>query len=223
MQTLKKLALTGLLVAAVVTVSVLGTLAWLTDRESVTNVFTVGNVDIRLDEAAVDSEGTPIADADRVTENQYHLLPGMTYTKDPTLTVVSGSEESYVRMLLTVHNASGVQALIDAHALGDFSAFLGGWDQAVWQYQAFTENTAANTITFEFRYHTTAPAVSADTALEPLFTTLIVPGALTGQELEALYDGGFQMVVEGHAIQAAAMEDADAAWAAFRDQWGQSN
>lgn len=59
-----------------VTASVLGTMAYLTSTDKVVNTFTVGKVAITLDEAKVDPDGKPVADAARVKENAYHLLPG---------------------------------------------------------------------------------------------------------------------------------------------------
>lgn len=223
---LTKALLVVLCAALLVAGSVLGTLAYLTGRDSVTNTFTVGQVKITVDEADVDENGEPISGADRVTENDYHLIPGERYTKDPMMTVKANSEESYVRMILTVHNASGVQALIDGCGLNDFADLIDGWDETAWLYHGFTEDTAANTISFEFRYKQPVAGSDADQALPALFTELVVPGAATNEELEALYNGGFKMVVEGHAIQTATFEDdaaagttaVDAAWAAFDAQ-----
>lgn len=78
-----------LLVAA----SVLGTMAYLTSTDAVTNTFTVGNVKITLDEKDVDNS---TADADRDKANSYKLLPGHTYTKDPTIHVDASSEDCYL-------------------------------------------------------------------------------------------------------------------------------
>ena len=77
----------------VVSAGMFGTLAYLTDEDTVTNTFTVGNVQITLDEADVD-DSTP--DADRDQENSYKLLPGKTYKKDPIVHVNSESEDSYL-------------------------------------------------------------------------------------------------------------------------------
>ena len=72
-----------------------------------TNTFTVGKVEIKLDEAKVTADGIPVEGAARVTANSYKLMPGTTYTKDPTVTVLkAGSEESYVRMKVTFNNAA---------------------------------------------------------------------------------------------------------------------
>lgn len=153
--------------------------------------------------------------------NEYHLIPGYSYLKDPTITVAANSEPTYLRMMLTVHNASAVQAILDKYQLGDYSVLLGGWDNNVWQYHGFTEDTAANTITFEFRYPEVVAGGAQDTLMPALFTKVIAPSQLTNEDLLALYgdiahsEGDFKMVVVGHAIQAATFADANAAWAAF--------
>lgn len=83
------LACAVLLVAA----SVMGTMAYLTSKDTVTNTFTVGNVKITMDETDVD-DSTPNADRDRA--NSYKLLPGHTYTKDPIIHVDANSEDCYL-------------------------------------------------------------------------------------------------------------------------------
>ena len=108
-----------LLVAA----GVFGTLAYLTGTDTVNNTFTVGNVKITLDEAKVNTDGTPVVGADRVKTNEYHLLPGHTYTKDPTVTVKTGSDASYVRMKVTFNNAKAIIALCTSGAF---------WPTAFW-------------------------------------------------------------------------------------------
>lgn len=76
-----------------VLVSVMGTMAYLTSTDTVTNTFTVGNVAITLDETDVDNS---TADADRDKENAYNLLPGHNYTKDPIIHVAANSEDCYL-------------------------------------------------------------------------------------------------------------------------------
>lgn len=79
-----------------VTASVLGTMAYLTSTDQVVNTFTVGKVAITLDETKVDPDGTAVTPAERVKGNAYHLLPGHTYTKDPTVHVQANSEDSFI-------------------------------------------------------------------------------------------------------------------------------
>lgn len=236
MKNTKKILLCCLCVLLIVAGTVLATLAYLTDQSSVKNTFTVGKVDIKVDESDVDEKGEIETDPStgetlpRVEENDYHLLPGETYVKDPTMTVQKGSEDSYVRMILTIHNNDAVKAIIDnpIHGLTDYADLLGGWDQETWNYIGFTEDTVNNTISFEFRYKEIVPASDEDQVLEPLFTSLIVPATLSGDELASLYGssdtpGDFAMTIEGHAIQATGFADnaetgataEDAAWAAF--------
>ena len=74
-----------------------GTIAYLTDTDTVTNTFTVGKVDITLDEAKVTEYGVIDSTANtRVTENTYKLIPGHTYTKDPTIHVDADSEKCWL-------------------------------------------------------------------------------------------------------------------------------
>ena len=81
----------------VVSAGMFGTLAYLTDTAEVTNKFTVGNVDITLDEADVKTDGTYVTDVNsRVTANDYKLMPGKTYIKDPVVHVDQNSEDSYL-------------------------------------------------------------------------------------------------------------------------------
>ncbi len=218
MKTVSKILLLCLGMIAVMAVAVAGTLAYLTDMDAAVNTFTVGQVDITVDETAVDVDGTPVTNAGRVKANEYHLIPGRTYTKDPTLTVKADSEEAYVRMILTVHNASDVQAILTEYNLGDFSVLIGDWNKETWLYEGYTEDTTADTISFEFRYKAIVAKSNADTKLPALFEKLIVPGVITGPEMKDLYDGGFKMEVFGHAIQATGFATADAAWEAFERQ-----
>lgn len=92
--------LVALLCAAMLVVgSVLGTLAYFTDTESATNTFTVGKVELTLDEADTDDS---TAGKERDQANEYHLIPGQEYAKDPTVHVTAGSENCYV--FVTVKN-----------------------------------------------------------------------------------------------------------------------
>ena len=103
----KKVILTVLCAVLLVVGSVLGTMAYLTSNDEVVNTFTVGNVQIKLDEAKANTDGS-LSDngATRVKANSYKLLPGHTYNKDPMVTVLKGSESSYVKMTVTFSHAN---------------------------------------------------------------------------------------------------------------------
>ena len=197
-----------LLVAA----SVFGTMAYLTSTDKVTNTFTVGKVNIKLDEAKVNADGTPVEGADRVKENSYKLLPGHTYTKDPTVTVLSGSESSYVKMTVTFSKANELDDIF-APTGADLTSIFKGYDSTKWIAKGNTKDTTANTRTYEFWYKEAVGASTADVALDALFDSITVPGTITGEQLATIAD--MTITVNAYAIQADGFADADAAWKAF--------
>lgn len=210
-----KVLITTVCAVLLVTVSVLGTLAYLTSQDEVVNTFTVGKVNITLDEAAVNADGTEIAGADRVKENNYHLIPGQTYIKDPTLTVKAKSEDSYVRMLLTLNCADEFDAIY-APDKADLTTIFNGYDATNWVYETVTRDTAKNTITYEFRYKEIVAKSATDTKLDALFDSINVPSAFDSKDMKSI--ANLKITVVGHAIQATGFADADAAWSAFNEQ-----
>lgn len=110
----RKFVKPALIVVAMVLVcvlSVLGTLAYLqSTTEVAVNTFTVGNVEITLDEAVVDEYGVADNEAARVLENTYKLIPAHTYTKDPIIHVDADSEDAYIGAVITVKGASALKA-----------------------------------------------------------------------------------------------------------------
>lgn len=204
----------GLLMAVVllVTATVFGTMAYLTDTQEVVNTFTVGSVAIKLDEAGVKPDGTYETIHDnRVESNSYKLMPGRTYFKDPTVTVLKGSESSYVRMLVTISKAEALKAACGGNF--QFDEFFANWDEENWTLFNTAEDTEADTITCEFRYKEAVAASDSDVVLDDLFESFTVPGSVTNSQLAALED--MKITVVAHAIQADGFDDADAAWAAF--------
>ena len=191
---------------------ILGTVAYLQDTASVVNTFSVGNVHLKLDEAVVDEKGEPTGGRTE-TGNAYHLLPGETYTKDPTVTVLKGSEESYVRMLVTINCYDELATIFGDPFLPQY--FVEGWDNAVWvSTQVISKDASANTATYEFRYfETVKPEKDTDLVLDALFDTVTVPNTMTGEQLATIAD--LKITVEAHAIQATGFDTADEAWTAF--------
>lgn len=245
MKTKSKALLLTLCAVLLIAASVLGTMAYLTSSAEVKNTFTVGKVEIKLDEAKVTADGIPVEGADRVTANSYKLMPGTTYTKDPTVTVLNGSEASYVRMKVTFNNAKEIIALCtDPEFAGDGptgveNAFplirmvkfvetnAAKWDGIIPDNMVDTEDMladakyfaydeTADTLTYIFYYRETVTAPTADVVLPVLFDSITVPGWVTGEQLKALND--FRITVIAEAIQAGSFANAGAAWAAFAPQ-----
>ena len=117
-----------------VCVTIGATVAYLTSTATVTNTFTVGNVAITLDEADVNPDGTQDTDA-RVTENEYHLLPGHSSIKDPTVHVADGSEDCYIYVKI-VNQISDIEKDDNPAADGEYLSIAqqmtdNGWNQLV--------------------------------------------------------------------------------------------
>lgn len=197
-----------------VAASALGTLAYLTSQETVVNTFTVGKVNIALDEAAVNADGTLNGTA-RVKENSYHLVPGQTYVKDPTITVQAGSEAAYVRVLVSINCASQFDAIY-APNQADLTKIFNGYDDSNWVYKAAIRDNVKNTVTYEFRYKEIVAKAVTDTKLDALFDSITVPGTFDSEDMESIKD--LKIIVIGHAIQATGFANEDTAWAAFGDQ-----
>lgn len=227
-----------LLVAA----SVMGTMAYLTSTDKVQNTFTVGKVAIKLDEAKVGTDGTPVEGADRVKENGYKLLPGHAYTKDPTVTVLKDSVESYVRMKVTFNNAAEIIAMCtdpefaedgptgveNAFPLIRMVKFVEAnapkWDGIIPDNMVDTEemlesakyfayDEKSDTLTYIFYYTETVAAPDDNVVLPVLFDKITVPEWVTGDQLAKL--DKFEINAVAEAIQADGFANADAAWAAF--------
>lgn len=237
----KKIVALCLCVALAVVAIGGATLAYFTDTDEAKNTFTVGNVEIKLDETNVDDP-----QGDRVRENSYKLIPGVSYVKDPTITVLEGSEDCYVRMKVTLNNASKIIAMCtdpefaedgptgveDAFPLIRMINFVeenaAKWHGIIPDNMVDTEEMLANakycvydkeadTITYTFYYNDVVSAADADAALETLFDEIKVPTWVTGEQLAALED--FQINVVAEAIQTSDnFANADEAWAAFDAQ-----
>lgn len=232
MKTRSKALLVSLCAVLLVAVSVIGTMAYLTSKDTVVNTFTVGSVEIELDEADVDENGSYVTTHDnRVKDNTYHLLPGHTYYKDPTVTVLKDSEESYVRMKVTVNYSTQLDAIF-APSGADLTSIFGGYDKSNWSLKKVSEDAVNNTRTYEFWYvgvehkgmkEGTVQKAEADIALDDLFESITIPDSITKEQLATLVtkdeDGKItdqlKITVIAEAIQADGFADADAAWEAF--------
>ena len=96
MKTVKKVVATTVCGAMLVAGSIAGTMAYLTSTDAVNNTFTIGKVAITLDESKVTNAGILVENAAPVKSNEYKLMPGHTYVKDPTVHFKAGSEDSYL-------------------------------------------------------------------------------------------------------------------------------
>lgn len=173
-----------------VSISVSATLAYLTSyTETVTNTFTVGSVNIDLDEAPVDEDGKA-TDGDRVKANAYHLLPGHEYDKDPTIHVDDDSEDCWLFVKI-------VDEIADIQDADTIAAQLADND---W--------TAVEGVEGVYAYKTTVSG-GADVVV---FESFKIKGDVTKEELAAY--AGKTITVQAYAVQADGLDTAAAAWSA---------
>lgn len=142
---IRRSALIGTLsVALALIISIGGTLAFLTDSEEKTNVFTVGDLDITLAE--------PNWDPDTGLD----LEPGSTMVKDPVVTSVKN--DSYMRVYMSIMETVKNPAYVDAVTTPDVP-------QTIDQLITDTDRLALiyQTIYFDSSFDATTPTGEIDT------------------------------------------------------------
>lgn len=172
------------------------------------------------DKIIIDEDGNIVLDPDdpdeeeviepgKDNENEYNLVPGEDYLKDPTVTIKAGSEEAYVRMRVAITEAEDAEEF--------FNTLVKDLDEEHWGYKGLN---ADGELEFWYMEDGEFVAVEAsktvDTELPPLFTTIEVPGETTSEELKEY--AGVKMNVYGDAIQSASFDSAEEAWEAFEGQ-----
>lgn len=195
MKKTRKALLLGVCAVLLVTASVLGTIAYLTSTDAVTNTFTVGNVTITLDEAKVDEKGKEIIGegAARVKANAYKLVPGQEYTKDPTVHVAAGSEDCYV--FVKVENG-----IANLEATGNTTI------------AKQMETQGWSLVTGETNIYAYKNTVAAGTDVKVFESFKIADDANTKTEWNSITNA--QVKITAYAIQKDGFNDANAAWAA---------
>lgn len=222
---MKKKILAIVLCVAMLAIAIVGgTMAYFTDTHAQTNTFVAGNVGISLDEAKIklDEDSTSntfgdlIADGTtRTTDTQeYHLFPGMTVTKDPTITVDEGSEDAYVAAIVTItgdihdlipvpgYDNIDITLLASGGLMEEDGTIVNGWNglpmvhentQSVIYQDA--SGAANNTWTMYIFMKNPMVAKSAVT----LFDTLTIPAGWDNAEMAKI--NGMSITVKAYATQ----------------------
>ncbi|MBO5258961.1 MAG: hypothetical protein J6B26_01105 [Agathobacter sp.] len=157
-------------VALVAAIGVGSTLAYFTDNDAANNVVTMGHVNIELDE--------PEFSAENENNTIKNVVPNQTITKDPTITVVAGSESCYLRakIEITELNAEQIADLLENTNIGE------DWVLAEDGYY----------------YYQNSVSKSNEDQTVDLFDTVVIP-AEWGNEVA---DMTFEINVTAEAIQA---------------------
>ena len=202
----KKIVSLALVASLLALVIVGGTLAYFTDTEDATNTFTVGNVDIVLDEGGW---------TDKIT-----VAPNVNYDKEPVVYNV-GDNEAWIRVDVTLSDYNAFKAAADANDIDDLWSMFTDVNNntAKWTRLAdITDTDDKGTITFRFYYNT---LLAAGTNTGALFTDFEIPAAFDNDEMAAIADpnGKFTIDIVAYAIQDADNYDSAAdAFVAYDDQ-----
>ena len=214
------------MVAALALTSVIGgTLAYFTDTDDATNTFTMGNVEIVLDEAPVeynpdgyewveDKTASGRVDTNTYGDEDGYLYPGAVLPKDPTVHN-TGLNDAYIRIKVTMNPVvlaaltEGEDGLTDP--LDQFLAIanVDTTETCTWEYEDDVIEDGLWTLTARY-----SEIVAPGESTTPFFTTVTIPTSFENNE-DLDDDNPFTMEIVAEAIQAASFEDADEAWAAF--------
>ena len=206
----KKVLVIALIVGLIAIVS-LGTLAWYTATDAVTNTIkladkfeiTVFEHDSNDPNMAVTTEGVTYT----------NLLPGQTIAKDPTVKN-TGDHTEWVRVKVTLSQYNEVwKDLVTEGA--DLTQFFDGYDDTVWEQadeapvvvaaDKATGTPSTITITFYMK-NTLAPYDDTLDNQFTLFDSVTIPEELTVEQAKAM-NNEFTILVEAEAIQADNLPD----------------
>lgn len=194
----KKILAMALAVVLLIGVGVGGTLAWLQDEtDPVINTFTVGNIEINLNEHTLDERGNLTEVLTKENKTDYKILPGAEQNKDPFVTVVAGSEACW--LFIEIEEQNNYLFTTDdngkkTYQFGDGATKFVEWEiddttdgnGNKWELHATTPNKDNGTFTYV--YHRTQPAVTEDTIIPVLKDNKVSYSPdLTKENIDLLY------------------------------------
>ena len=186
------------LAACILAVAVIGaTMAYFTDTDSKTNTFTFGKVDIDLTEDSTDANGAVKGYMSTDGGITYPgVLPGLVYSKIPTVTVKRDSLDAWVIITATVPTVYDWDGLFNNKIDSTFD-----WEK---------KTVGANTVYYFYAKNPVGPNGSVTP-----FTEVKINPALTQNDVAKKFD----MVINAYAIQKEGFNDAQEAFAkAFADK-----
>ena len=228
----KKILALSLALGAFALILSAGTMAYFTDRTDVIkNTFTVGSVDITLDEGEIDPATNKFKTGGaRVQANAYEkIVPGSTVDKDPTVTNV-GKSDAWVRIKMNFpmksywqQDMNNVAALFSgvvdsgytfptSITSGDLSKVLTGFDSTKWDVKQtkYVINLFSDPQSFEYEL-----TFTYKTKVAPEETAKLFDGVKVAPSIQYLSDFGMNLTAE--AVQADGFDTAEAAFTATFD------
>lgn len=184
----------ALLMCAVLLVgaSIAGTVAYLTSQDTVTNTFTVGKVEIKLEEYDVDEQsGKKNATVVEGLAN-LELVPGREIEKNPFITVDANSETCW--LFVKIVNGLGDAVTINGLTENGWTAVTG--HEGYYQYEYAV---GANTVVPVFNSVTCGTGNTYDT-LNDISTKNIVVTAYAVQSEGVSQDAAWTALGQHHAL-----------------------
>lgn len=207
MKMTKKKVFVAALAVCLVAVLSMGTLAWFSDSDSVTNRFMIADSESNPNEIfSVDVwENTPDGDKDQDGYEYKDILPGDQLKKE-VYVENTGAYDQYIRVKVTVNNADAwIAALGNGYDLG--TMFL-GHDETKWtRYEVGQYEN--NTYTMVFYLN---EKLAPDTNVN-LFKTVEIPSQLTQGDMSFI-GGQFELTIVAEAVQTENV--GDSAYEAFK-------
>ena len=212
---MKKKIFSIALVACIVILSIAGaSVAYFTDVDDATNVFTSGNVDIALTYAGQVSP-------DAIIENE-DVYPGQVFDVAPSIEVKSTSMDAYVGAIITLDDADIATLLAAEDTNGDADKIVA--ISELLQGLVVTGHTVeydADANPYQVYVVIDAPVAANQTVT--LFNNVKIPTAWGNTEMTAF--NGFSLKVDAYATQTVGFEGgnvsaADALRAAFTEWAG---
>ena len=193
------------LAASIAVLAIAGTsMAYFTDVEEATNVFTAGNVDIKLTYSGSDVDGDDDnSDNDVLKVEDNDVYPGQTFVRNATITNI-GSEDAYVGAVITLTNANGnLDEVITPQGDADnipvaittlFTKFL---TDGYYVTYATVENG--------FAVYVVKTAEMSNGQTEVLFENIVIPTAWDNAQMADF--NGTEIKVTAYATQVKGMDD----------------
>lgn len=199
----KSILLAATAVMLVCAMSIGGMLAYFTDTDTKENTFTVGNVEIVVNE---EFEQGSIAN------------PGVAVAKNPSIENTGGND-AYVRMKVVLSDGLAWMTAIEKNYGEEFdlATVFGGHNADNWSRVDYAGGPAeydfaTDTLTYTYNY--VASALKPDESTDSLFTSVTMPAPFDNEDVAGFgADGepGFTITIIGEAIQAEGFESAEEA------------
>ncbi len=218
MKMTKKKAFVAALAICLVAILSMGSLAWFSAQDEVTNKFMIADSDDDTPDEifSVDVwENTPDGEKDQDGYEYTDILPGDTLKKEARVEN-TGHYDQYVRVTVTISDAQAWIAALGA----DFNVadVFDGFVAADWNH-IWNNMNGATTIPENFVYVMYYKDIVEPGDVINVFNNVKIPTSLTREEAVA-FGGNFDITVKAEAVQTENVVPegtaaADAAWTAF--------